>query len=140
MAIHPTSSAPQFDANNTPYDAVGGDAAVRALVDDFYDRMDTSPQYTTIRELHPPNLQHARDKLYKFLCGWLGGPGLYVAEFGHPRLRARHMPFAIGEPERDQWLRCMGEALDARGVDGPLRAFLDQRFAHVADFMRNQPG
>jgi hemoglobin len=131
-----TSSS--FDASNTPYEALGGDESVRGLVDTFYDRMDAAPQYAGIRSLHPADLATSREKLYLFLSGWLGGPGLYVERYGHPRLRGRHMPFAIGEPERDQWLACMGEALDDAGVTGELRVFLNGRFAHVADFMRNQ--
>jgi hemoglobin len=127
-----------FDSENTPYDAIGGADRVRDLVDTFYDRMDSAPEYAGIRSLHPDDLATSREKLYMFLSGWLGGPGLYVERFGHPRLRGRHMPFPIGEAERDQWLACMGEALDASGVTGELRTFLDARFAHVADFMRNQ--
>lgn len=128
-----------FGPDNTPYDAIGGDAAVRALVDTFYDHMDNDPAFATIRGLHPGDLSESRNKLYEFLCGWLGGPQLYTEKHGHPRLRARHAPFAIGETERDQWLACMTRAMDDRGIDGDLRAFLDQRFRHVADFMRNKP-
>jgi hemoglobin len=126
-----------FNAANTPYAAMGGEAAVRSLVEAFYDRMDADAAFARIRALHKASLNEARDKLYEFLCGWLGGPQLYMQKYGHPRLRARHAPFAIGEPERDLWLQCMQLTLDARGVTGDLRAFLDQRFAHVADFMRN---
>jgi len=144
VEILPSSSGPaapepgDFDADNTPYDALGGDARVRALVDAFYDHMDADPDAAGIRALHQPDLANARTKLYEFLSGWLGGPPLYMQKYGHPRLRGRHMPFPIGEPERDQWLTCMGRALDDQGVDGALRRFLDERFAHVANFMRNQ--
>jgi hemoglobin len=132
------SSNQPFGDDHTPYDALGGDAAVRALVDRFYDVMDAQDAYRTIRDLHPDDLADSRDKLYMFLCGWLGGPPLYVQTYGHPRLRARHMPFSIGEEERDQWLACMGQALDAQHIADDLRAFLDARFAHIADFMRNR--
>lgn len=132
-----SAAAHPFSAANTPYAALGGDAAVRALVDIFYDTMDRDSAFARVRALHKPTLDEARDKLYEFLCGWLGGPQLYVQKHGHPRLRSRHMPFAIGEAERDLWLACMKMALDERGVSGELRAFLDQRFRHVADFMRN---
>lgn len=127
-----------FGPDHTPYDAIGGDAAVRALVDTFYDAMDADPAFAGIRALHPDDLASSREKLYEFLTGWLGGPPLYVNKHGHPRLRARHAPFPISEAERDQWLACMKRALDARAVTGDLRAFLDARFAHVADFMRNR--
>ena len=88
--------------------------------------------------MHPEDLTESRQKLFEFLCGWLGGPQLYVQKHGHPRLRMRHMAFAIGEPERDQWLGCMAFAMDELEVEGELRAFLDAPFAHVAAFMRNQ--
>ena len=80
----------------TPYERLGGDAAVRALVDRFYDLMDLEPQYTELRQTHGNDLGHARDKLYWFLSGWLGGPDHYLERFGHPRRRARHLPFASG--------------------------------------------
>jgi hemoglobin len=130
-------SAP-FDADRTPYDALGGDQAVRRLVGAFYDRMDEDPALAVIRGLHPPDLSTSRQKLYEFLSGWLGGPGLYVEKYGHPRLKMRHAHFPIGGPERDQWLACMTRALDDCGIDGDLRAFLDQRFTHVATFMMNR--
>ena len=123
----------------TPYDLLGGAEGVRALVDRFYDLMDSLPEAWEVRRLHGENLDHARDKLFKFLSGWLGGPPLYVREYGHPMLRRRHLPFPIGTRERDQWLLCMGQALDELGIDGPLRAHLDQAFFRTADHMRNRP-
>lgn len=127
-----------FGSKNPPYEAIGGDEAVRTLVDVFYDHMDQESAFATIRALHPADLASSRDKLYEFLSGWLGGPQLYIQKRGHPRLRARHLPFPIGEAERDQWLECMGRAMDDCGIDGELRTFLDARFAQVADFMRNK--
>ena len=127
-----------FDAQNTPFQSIGGEQSVRALVDCFYEHMDQDESFKIIRDLHPPDLADSREKLSLFLCGWLGGPQLYVEKHGHPRLRMRHAPFAIGEVERDQWLACMAIALDEQAIKGELRAFLDGRFAHVADFMRNR--
>lgn len=127
-----------FGIDNTPYEAIGGDEQVRLLVDTFYDHMDREADFATIRNLHPADLTDSRQKLYEFLSGWLGGPNLYIEKHGHPRLRGRHMPFSIGETERDQWLACMNRAMDDLGIEGDLRAFLDQRFAHVANFMRNR--
>ena len=132
------TEAPAFDASNTPFESIGGEPAVRTLVDAFYDRMDTAPEAADIRAMHPDDLTESRDKLFKFLCGWLGGPQYYIAQYGHPRLRMRHAPFAIDESARDAWLSCMTYAMDAQSIDGALRAFLDQRFTHVADFMRNR--
>ena len=117
---------------------VGGEPGVRRLVDRFYDLMDTLPEARGIRALHPERLDGSRDKLHWFLVGWLGGPPLYVSRFGHPRLRARHLPFPIGAAERDAWMRCMSDALDACVDDARLRGFLHAAFAQLADHMRNR--
>ncbi len=121
-----------------PYDVIGGDAGVRRLVDRFYDLMDELPEAYDIRKLHPEDLSGSRDKLYWYLSGWLGGPALYESRFGHPRLRARHLPFAIGEVERDQWLLCMRQAVLEVIDEGPFRDQLWQAIAGLADHMRNQ--
>ena len=99
---------PPFD---TPFAWMGGEAVVRALADRFYDLMDMEPGYKALRDAHGSSLDGARDKLFWFLCGWLGGPEHYTERFGHPRLRMRHMPFSIGVLERDQWLACMNQAM-----------------------------
>jgi hemoglobin len=122
------------------HDALGGDAAVRALVDRFYDLMDLEPAYAGLRALHPSTLDGSRDKLYWFLSGWLGGPDHYVERFGHPRLRARHLPYAIGIAEREQWMACMGQAMAECGVEPALRERLAAAFFNTADWMRNRGG
>lgn len=127
-------------AGPTPYERLGGDAAVRQLVDRFYDLMELEAEFADLRRAHGPELAHARDKLYWFLSGWLGGPDHYIERFGHPRLRARHLPFAIGVRERDQWVACMNQAMVERGVDEDLRVRLAQAFFQTADWMRNQAG
>ena len=76
---------PAFD---TPFEWIGGESRVRALVDRFYDLMDLEPAYSALRASHGSTLDEARNKLFWFLCGWLGGPAHYVERFGHPRLRA----------------------------------------------------
>ena len=121
-----------------PYEALGGEPSVRKLVDRFYDLMDTLPEAAGIRRLHPDDLTSSRQKLYMFLSGWLGGPPLYVQQFGHPRLRGRHMPFAIGSSERDQWMHCMTRSIGDLGCDEEMRSFLLEKFGSLADFMRNQ--
>ncbi len=128
------------NASATPFDWVGGEAAVRALVDRFYDLMDIEPGYRELRTVHGSTLADARDKLFWFLCGWLGGPSHYTERFGHPRLRMRHMPFAIGVIERDQWLACMDQAMRESELDPALRTRLNESFSKTADWMRNQPG
>ena len=134
------SLSPSETASATPFDWVGGEAAVRALVDRFYDLMDIEPGYRELRVVHGSTLADARDKLFWFLCGWLGGPSHYNERFGHPRLRMRHMPFAIGVIERDQWLACMDQAMRESDLDPALRTRLNESFFKTADWMRNQPG
>ena len=130
----------QVDVQATPYQRLGGEAAVRALVDRFYDLMDLEPGFAELRSLHPATLVGSRDKLHLFLCGWLGGPDLYAERFGHPRLRARHLPYAIGLKERDQWLACMVQAMQECEVDRALAERLAQAFFGTADWMRNKGG
>ena len=117
------------------FELLGGSDGIRALVDRFYDVMDAEPKAAGIRSLHPPDLTSSREKLFLFLTGWTGGPPLYVEKHGHPRLRARHLPFPIGTAERDAWVWCM----DQHEMPDELRSFLRQRFRAVADHMRNQP-
>ena len=133
---NPTESAER--AQDTPYALLGGESAVRGLVDRFYDLMDLEPAYAQLRAVHGSDLSGARDKLYWFLSGWLGGPSLYIERFGHPRLRARHLPFAIGAEERDQWMACMNQAMIETGVDEDLRLRLVQAFFQTADWMVNR--
>lgn len=121
----------------TYYERLGGEQALRRLIDHFYDLMDSEPEFFGIRKLHPPELTRSRDKLFMFLSGWLGGPNLYVEQFGHPRLRARHLPFSIASEERDQWMACMRRAMEELGVERPLRQALEQALFQTADFMRN---
>ena len=132
-----TEEKPAFE---TPFEWIGGESRVRALVDRFYDLMDLEPAFAGIRALHPTTLDSARDKLHWFLCGWLGGPDLYVQRFGHPRLRARHLPYAIGIAERDQWMACMMQAMQDEAVDLALAQRLTEAFFGTADWMRNQGG
>ena len=124
----------------THYQRIGGEENIRALVVRFYQLMDELPEAYGIRKLHAPELQGATDKLYKFLTGWMGGPQLYVEQYGHPMLRGRHLPFSIGATERDQWLLCMNQALGEVVEDAALRRDLSAAFAKVADHMRNREG
>lgn len=123
---------------STPYELIGGEAAVRQLVDRFYDLMDSAPEAATIRALHAKSLKASREKLFLFFSGWMGGPQLYVERFGHPKLRMRHFPFSIGAKERDEWLWCMGRALAEQEMPDYVRAHLLQRLQQLADHMRNR--
>ena len=122
----------------TPYEGLGGEPGVRALVDRFYDLMDLEPVYAGLRALHPQDLGGSRDKLHWFLCGWMGGPQHYAERFGHPMLRARHLPYAIGIAERNQWMACMLQAMEKHAVDAALAQRLAESFFGTADWMRNR--
>ena len=136
----PAAHDPSGHEPTTAFEWVGGEARVRALVDRFYDLMDLEPAYAGIRALHPPDMAESRNKLFWFLSGWLGGPAHYVERFGHPRLGARHLPYAIGLAERDQWMQCMLQALREEGHPEALVERLVQSFFNTADWMRNKGG
>lgn len=122
----------------THFEWLGGEARVLALVERFYDLMDLEPGYSALRAAHGSELAQARQRLFWFLCGWLGGPQHYTDRFGHPRLRGRHLPFKVGVLERDQWVACMDQAMSETGVPEELRRQLRDSFFKTADFMRNQ--
>ena len=124
----------------SPFEWIGGEEKVPALVERFYDLMDLEPKYAALRAAHGTELERARQHLFWFLCGWLGGPQHYTDRFGHPRLRMRHMPFRIGIRERDQWLACMDQAMGEVGVPEDLRVRLRNSFSQTADWMRNTHG
>jgi len=127
-------------SQKTAFELVGGEEKLRALVDRFYDLMELESEFAGIRAMHPASTDGSRDKLFWFLCGWMGGPDHYIERFGHPRLRARHLPYAIASNERDQWLRCMAWAMQDVGVDEDMQQRLMQSFYQTADWMRNQAG
>ena len=122
------------------FDTLGGEPAIRALVDRFYDTMDVDTDLSALRAVHGASLDQARDKLFWYLCGYFGGPQLYIERFGHPRLRARHLPYAIGNLERDQWLLCMGRAMQDPDYPPARIEQLLKVFFGVADWMRNRDG
>lgn len=122
----------------SPYERLGGEAALRRLVHRFYTMMDTLPEAQNIRRLHPPTLENSEEKLFKFLSGWLGGPPLYTQEYGHPMLRARHLRFPIGQRERDEWMLCMQKTLAEQDVEDDLANSLYSALMRTADHMRNQ--
>lgn len=123
--------------HTTPYGNIGGEQAIRLLVDRFYFYMDTLPEAQGIRAIHQPSLASANSKLFKFLSGWLGGPNLFIDEFGHPMLRARHLPFKIGESERDQWMLCMNKALEEIPMNPILHTNLKNALQDLATHMIN---
>jgi|TARA_R110002096_G_scaffold374321_1_gene567944 hemoglobin len=122
----------------TQYEKLGGEAGVRQLVTHFYHAMDSLADVKPIRDMHAVDLSQSEEKLFLFLSGWLGGPSLYIEKYGHPRLRARHLPFSIGVNERDQWLQCMDTALGKMNIERAMHDELMQAFFNTADFMRNK--
>ncbi len=120
----------------TPFDALGGQERIRSIVDRFYDLVDADAP--NLRAMLPADDAISRQKLFEYLVEWTGGPDLYSSHRGHPRMRMRHMPFAIGQPEVDAWLACMERSLDDNEVTGPVRAFLDDKLTALAQHMRNR--
>lgn len=127
---------------STFFELLGGEANgvenIRQLVELFYDIMDSDPKAQPIRNMHQADLTSAREKLFMFLTGWTGGPRLYIERYGHPMLRKRHLPFAIDESARDQWMYCMIKAMHQLDYDDELMKKLASQLYGVADFMRNQ--
>ncbi|CAM8349790.1 COG2346 Truncated hemoglobins [Candidatus Methylopumilus universalis] len=133
----PSASSPQ-----SLYDLLGGEPEathkIREIVEAFYDVMDSDEKAKTIRLMHPEDLTSSREKLFMFLTGWTGGPQLYTDRYGHPFLRRRHLPFKIGEEERDQWIYCMTKGmLNLKMEEEKIKALLNALYP-IADFMRNQ--
>lgn len=128
------------EATVSMFERIGGAATVDRLVESFYRGMDRLPDAQGIRRMHADDIEPTKKLLKRYLCEWLGGPKLYSAEKGHPRLRQRHMGFKIGERERDAWLLCMKGALEASIRDAEAREEIYATLAKLADWMRNQPG
>ncbi|RYZ66353.1 MAG: globin [Proteobacteria bacterium] len=122
----------------TPFERIGGQPTIDRLVDRFYDEIEHSPSARELRAIHSTDLGEIRRVLKLYLGEWLGGPRAYSGERGHPRLRARHLPFAIGVAERDAWLACMRAALEGTVADEEAREGIYGAMARLADFMRNR--
>jgi hemoglobin len=123
----------------TAYALMGGQDAVDRLVDAFYDRMEALPEAAVVRAMHAQDLTAIRVVLKKYLGEWLGGPKRYTSERGHPMLRARHLPFPIGNAERDAWLTCMDGALDETVAHEEVREHIRAALTNLAGHMRNLP-
>lgn len=121
----------------TPYELLGGEAGVHRLVQRFYALMDELPEAYGVRQMHPESLEGSATSLFEFLSGWFGGPSLYIAKKGHPRLRMRHAPYAVGTAVRDEWMLCMTQALNEQVDDPTFRASLIDTFAQMASHMIN---
>ena len=125
------------EATAKPYDALGGETGIKRLVHRFYELMDELPEAYNVRKMHPESLRGSEENLFEFLSGWFGGPSLYIAKNGHPRLRMRHSPYAVGPVERDEWMLCMTQALTEQVADVAFRDGLIDTFAQMASHLLN---
>jgi len=116
------------------YDLVGGDQPFRRLVDAFYARVERDP---ILRPMFPADLGPGKEYQFLFITQYFGGPARYNELRGHPRLRARHLPFPIGQTERDAWVGHMLAAVDEAGFTGDARQALIDYFERAANFMMN---
>ncbi|TNF01651.1 MAG: globin [Sphingomonadales bacterium] len=123
----------------TPYEALGGEPMVRALCARFYALMDSLPEATACRAIHPPSLKRAEEKLYEYLTGWLGGPPLYTDKYGHPRLRRRHFVAPIGREEIEGWLLCFHTAWNEIVPPSALADEIVKRVDALGWHMANRP-
>lgn len=119
------------------FDAIGGEEGTRRLANRFYDIMASDPVATELLALHPQPMDTIRQKFFEYLTGWLGGPPLYESKYGHPRLRARHLPFTVTEQMVEQWLYCMNKALNEVVEDDALRNAIRTPITQLAHHMRN---
>ncbi|MBM7073219.1 group II truncated hemoglobin [Shewanella sp. 202IG2-18] len=134
-----SQSSQRDPCQSNAYDLIGGDHTIKAIAASFYQFMDSDPQVKPLRVIHPDSLTISEEKLYEFLSGWLGGPQLFQQKYGNPALRARHMPFAVDETMRDQWLMCFEHALNENVTQPEHRQAIFQAVSTLADHMRNQP-
>ena len=122
----------------TLYEAIGGDATVRALTQRFYELMNTLPEAARCRAIHPSSLRNSEAKLYDYLTGYLGGPPVYVEKYGHPRLRSRHFTAPIGPRETEEWLLCFRRALDETVKNPKLIDIIWPPIERLAHHMQNR--
>ena len=128
----------EYGQGDASFLAAGGEAGIRNLVDRFYLEMDGLPEARAVREMHKEDLTDVRDKLGRFLCGWLGGPKRYQEKYGQISIPLSHQPFSIGSAERDAWLRCMRIAVDAQPYEKCFKKYLMEQLAFPAERVRNR--
>lgn len=134
----PEDSPRPYGFLDASFRAAGGEAGIFRLVDAFYREMDSLPEARGIREMHQADLTEVKDKLARFLCGWLGGPQLFQERYGPIHIPGVHRPFAIGPGERDAWLLCMRNAVEEQPYEPAFKTYLMQQFAIPAERVRNR--
>jgi len=129
-----------MNTSESLYERLGGEVVLHKFVIHFYEYMDNTPDVADVRSMHPDSLISATEKLFMFLSGMLGGPSLYMDEFGPPRLRRKHLHFTIGDKERDQWLMCAQYAANQLNIDEGLRDELIDNLTAMAKHLQNFTG
>ena len=127
-----------YGKGDASFQAAGGEPGIRKLVDDFFDRMESDPRFATIYSMHPDDIDVSRDKLARFLCGWLGGPKLYNEKYGAIGIPRVHAHLAIGLAERDQWLTCMSESVELQSFDDSFKRYLMEQLFVPAEAVRRR--
>lgn len=128
-----------YGIGDSSFQAAGGEPGLRALVDQFYFNMNSDPEAQVIRRLHAQNLDSARDKLTRFLAGWLGGPRLYQEKYGAISIPGVHQRFAIGSSEKEAWLNCMQRAVNEQPWEEAFQRYFMQQVAIPAERVRTLP-
>src|SRR5690349_8622619 len=137
-AIQTNNEQPRFGVGDASFQAAGGEQGIRHLVDAFYDQMESLPEAKTIRAMHSANLAVSRDKLTRFLCGWLGGPKLFQQKYGPIIIPKAHSHLPIGRAERDVWLFCMSKALEQQPYSPDFKKYLLEQLAIPAERCRTR--
>lgn len=133
---------PSTEASNektTLYALLGGEEGVSDIANGFYDVMETAPEAKQLLDIHPLPLTSIRQRFFEYLSGWFGGPPLFEAKYGHPRLRARHLPYPVTPILKEQWMFCMYKTLEQHVQDPQLRNQILSAFADLAEHMINRP-
>lgn len=131
-------NANQYGNGDASFLAAGGESGIRRLIDSFFDRMSSDERFATIYALHPEDKEISRDKLARFLCGWLGGPKLYNEKYGAIGIPRVHAHLAIATPERDQWLTCMTESVAEQPFAPEFKKYLMEQLSVPAEAVRRR--
>lgn len=132
-----SNTALNYGEQDYSFQTAGGFDGIKQLVDDFYNAMETLPQAKHIRDMHSPDLDESRDKLTRFLTGWLGGPKLFSEKYGPIRIPVAHRHLSIGPAERDAWLACMQVAVNKQDYPQDFRDYLMAQLYVPAERSRN---
>jgi hemoglobin len=132
------SAHPKYGVADASFQAAGREDGIRKLVDEFFDRMGSDPRFAVIYDMHPEDKEESRDKLARFLCGWLGGPKLYHEKYGSISIPRVHEHLAIATPERDQWLTCMRETVAEQEFASSFKTYLMEQLFVPAEGVRRR--